>query len=57
MNHPASTNHSHFDAEAKKAGGLADEMIRLSVGLEDIDEIKADFEIGVKAARRLTKQG
>ncbi|MEC7208221.1 MAG: PLP-dependent transferase, partial [Pseudomonadota bacterium] len=55
--HPASTTHSHIDAEAMKAGGLSDDMIRLSVGLEDIDDIKADFEIGFKAARRLTKQG
>ena len=55
--HPASTTHSHIDAEAMKAGGLSDDMIRLSVGLEDIDDITADFEIGFKAARRLTKQG
>lgn len=51
--HPASTTHSHIDAEAMKAGGLSDDMIRLSVGLEDVDDIKADFEIGFKAARRL----
>ena len=51
--HPASTTHSHIDAEAMKAGGLSDDMIRLSVGLEDSDDIKADFEIGFKAARRL----
>ncbi|EHI48082.1 OAH/OAS sulfhydrylase [SAR116 cluster alpha proteobacterium HIMB100] len=55
--HPASTTHSHIDAEAMKAGGLSDDMIRLSVGLEDCDDIKADFEIGFKAARRLTKTG
>ena len=51
--HPASTTHSHIDAEAMKSGGLSDDMIRLSVGLEDIDDIKADFEIGFKAASRL----
>ena len=52
--HPASTTHSHIDAEAMKAGGLSDDMIRLSVGLEDIADIKADFELGFKAARRLS---
>jgi O-acetylhomoserine (thiol)-lyase len=53
--HPASTTHSHIDAEAMKQGGLSDDMIRLSVGLEDIDDIKADFEIGFRAARKKTK--
>ena len=51
--HPASTTHSHIDADAMKAGGLSDDMIRLSVGLEDVADIKADFESGFKAARRL----
>ena len=53
--HPASTTHSHIDAEAMKSGGLSDDMIRLSVGLEDINDIKADFEIGFKAASRHQK--
>ncbi len=53
--HPASTTHSHIDAEAMQQGGLSDDMIRLSVGLEDIEDIKADFEIGFKAARRRLK--
>ena len=51
--HPASTTHSHIDADAMKAGGLSDDMIRLSVGLEDVADIKADFESGFKAARRV----
>ena len=51
--HPASTTHSHIDADAMKAGGLSDDMIRLSVGLEDIVDIQADFETGFKAARRV----
>ena len=49
--HPASTTHSHIDAEAMQQGGLSDDMIRLSVGLEAIEDIKADFEIGFRAAR------
>ena len=37
-----------------KQGGLSDDMIRLSVGLEDIDDIRADFENGFRAARKKT---
>ena len=54
--HPASTTHSHIDADAMKRGGLSDDMIRLSVGLEDVADIKADFESGFKAARRVTAE-
>jgi cystathionine beta-lyase/cystathionine gamma-synthase len=36
-------------------GGLSDDMIRLSVGLEDINDITADFEQGFKAAARVRK--
>ena len=51
--HPASTTHSHISAEAMAEGGLSDDMIRLSVGLEDIADITADFEIGFRAAARV----
>ena len=51
--HPASTTHSHIDADAMKSAGLTDDMIRLSVGLEDISDIVSDFEQGLKAASKL----
>ncbi|MBL4893050.1 MAG: O-acetylhomoserine aminocarboxypropyltransferase [Rhizobiaceae bacterium] len=51
--HPASTTHSHISAEDMKAGGLSDDLIRLSVGLESINDIIADFDRGLKAASRL----
>ncbi len=51
--HPASTTHSHISAEAMVEGGLSDDMIRLSVGLEDIADIRADFELGFRAASRI----
>ena len=51
--HPASTTHSHISAEAMVEGGLSDDMIRLSVGLEDISDITADFELGFRAAARV----
>ena len=53
--HPASTTHSHISAEAMLEGGLSDDMIRLSVGLEHVSDIIADFEQGFKAAARKTK--
>jgi len=50
--HPASTTHSHISAEDMKAGGLSEDMIRLSVGLENIDDLKADFDRALKSASR-----
>ena len=37
-----------------KMSGLTDDMIRLSVGLEDIEDIKIDFEKGFKAATKIS---
>ena len=51
--HPASTTHSHISAEDMKAGGLSDDMIRLSVGLENFDDLKADFDKALKVASRV----
>jgi O-acetylhomoserine (thiol)-lyase len=53
--HPATTTHSRIDAEALVAAGITDDMIRLSVGLEDVADIKNDFEIGFRAAKRATE--
>ena len=50
--HPATTTHSRIDAEALVAAGITEDMVRLSVGLEDITDIKADFENGFRAARK-----
>ena len=47
--HPRSTTHSHLNSEAMRSAGLTDDLIRLSVGLEDVDDIKKDFEIGLKS--------
>jgi O-acetylhomoserine (thiol)-lyase len=38
-----------------KEGGLTDDMIRLSVGLEDVNDIKNDFEKGFKAVKKINK--
>ncbi len=50
--HPASATHSQMDEATLKFAGLSHDMIRLSVGIEDINDIKNDFEIGFRAARK-----
>ncbi len=42
--HPASTTHQQLTEEEKLAGGVTDDLIRLSVGIEDIEDIIADLE-------------
>ncbi len=42
--HPSSTSHSQLSEEQQKAGGLTPDLVRLSVGLEHIDDIKQDLE-------------
>ena len=51
--HPGSTTHSRLTKEAMEAAGISEDLIRVSVGLEDIDDIKADFAKGLKAASRV----
>lgn len=42
--HPATTTHSQLSEEAQRAGGITPELIRLSVGLENIEDILADLD-------------
>ena len=42
--HPASTTHQQLSAEERLATGVTDDLIRLSVGLEHLDDLKADLE-------------
>jgi O-acetylhomoserine (thiol)-lyase len=50
--HPATTTHSRIDADALVAAGITEDMIRLSVGLESVADLKADFETGFRAAKK-----
>lgn len=50
--HPASTTHQQLSDEEQKAAGVLPEMVRVSVGLEHIDDIIEDFDIAIKAAAR-----
>jgi O-acetylhomoserine (thiol)-lyase len=42
--HPSSTTHSQLSEEQQRAGGLTPDLIRLSVGIEHIDDIIGDLE-------------
>ncbi|GAA1489217.1 O-acetylhomoserine aminocarboxypropyltransferase/cysteine synthase family protein [Brachybacterium sacelli] len=48
--HPASTTHSQLSEEEQRAAGVEPGFVRLSVGLEHIDDILADLERGLAAA-------
>ncbi len=42
--HPASTTHEQLSEDERKASGVLDNLIRISVGIEHLEDIKADFE-------------
>ncbi|HLT70179.1 MAG TPA: PLP-dependent transferase, partial [Acidimicrobiales bacterium] len=49
--HPATTTHSQLTEEEQLAAGVDPGLVRLSVGLESIDDIIADLEQGFAAAK------
>ncbi len=49
--HPASTTHSQLSEEEQRATGVTPGLVRLAVGIEHIDDILADLEIGFIAAK------
>ncbi len=49
--HPASTTHSQMTEDEQKSAGVFPGLVRLSVGLESIDDILADLDVGFKAAK------
>jgi len=50
--HPATTTHSQLAPDEQLAAGVSDGYVRLSVGIEHIDDILADLERGLAAAGR-----
>jgi O-acetylhomoserine (thiol)-lyase len=52
--HPASTTHSQLTPEQQLTSGVTPGLVRLSVGLEHIDDITADLEAGFAAARKVS---
>ena len=54
--HPASTTHSQLTPEQQLTTGVTPGLVRLSVGLENIDVLKADLEAGFAAAQAVTRE-
>jgi O-acetylhomoserine (thiol)-lyase len=50
--HPASTTHQQMNADALAAAGIGEGMIRLSVGIEDPDDIIADLKQAIRASQK-----
>ncbi|MGD0347431.1 MAG: homocysteine synthase [Terracidiphilus sp.] len=48
--HPASTTHQQLSVEEQAATGVTPEMVRLSVGIEDVQDILADLDQAIEAA-------
>jgi O-acetylhomoserine (thiol)-lyase len=53
--HPASTTHQQLSDEELEAAGIGPDMIRLSVGLEDVEDLIWDLELGLAAARKVAE--
>ncbi len=49
--HPATTTHQQLDAEEQMSTGVSADLVRLSVGIESIDDILADLDAGFRAAK------
>ena len=49
--HPASTTHSQLTPEQQLTAGVTPGLVRLSVGLENIEDLKADLAQALAAAR------
>lgn len=49
--HPASTTHQQLDEESQKKAGVTPDMIRLSIGLESIDDLLWDLDQALKASQ------
>ncbi|GHF46805.1 O-acetylhomoserine (thiol)-lyase [Amycolatopsis bartoniae] len=49
--HPASTTHSQLNPEEQLSSGVTPGLVRLAVGIEGIEDLKADLEAGFRAAK------
>jgi O-acetylhomoserine (thiol)-lyase len=49
--HPASTTHHRMDAKALKAAGISEGLVRVSVGIEDIDDLTDDIGLALRASQ------
>jgi OAH/OAS sulfhydrylase len=49
--HPASTTHQQLSEGEQRASGVSPDLVRVSVGIEHIEDIKADFDVALRRAR------
>jgi cystathionine gamma-lyase/cystathionine beta-lyase/cystathionine gamma-lyase/homocysteine desulfhydrase len=49
ISHPATMTHAALGEKGRRAIGITDGMVRISVGIEDVDDIIADLEVALKA--------
>jgi O-succinylhomoserine sulfhydrylase len=49
ITHPSSTTHGRLTEAQRQAAGIGQGMIRLGVGLEHVDDIRADLDRGLSA--------
>ena len=52
VTHPASTTHAQLSAEQRQAAGISEGMVRISVGIEHIDDLKEDLAQALAACRQ-----
>jgi O-acetylhomoserine (thiol)-lyase len=55
--HPASTTHGQLSAEEQRASGVTRDLVRLSVGIEDADDIIADLDQAIETATAAATDG
>ena len=53
--HPASTTHSQLTPEQQLTSGVTPGLVRLSVGIENVDDLIADLETALEAASKVAK--
>jgi O-succinylhomoserine sulfhydrylase len=49
ITHPASTTHGRISEESRQRAGIQQSLIRVAVGLEDVEDLKADLDRGLSA--------
>jgi O-acetylhomoserine (thiol)-lyase len=50
--HPGSTTHQQLSASEQAETGVTPDYVRLSVGIEDVEDIKADMDQALKASQK-----
>jgi len=54
ITHPASTTHGRLSPEDRHQAGIGESLVRVSVGLENVDDVIAELDAGLQAVRSMT---